>query len=66
MIQDLQAKRPFRPCLRIKGVQGHPNIFEMTWADDGRATVEYGAEQIPGETHIIWRRIGSHDIFKNP
>ena len=66
MVQDLQAKRPFCPNLRIKGVQGHPGIFEMTWADDGRATFEYGPKQVPGETHIIWRRIGGHDIFKNP
>jgi hypothetical protein len=66
MVQDLQSKRPFRASLRIKGVQGHSGIFEMTWADDGRATFEHGPEQIPGETHIIWRRIGGHDIFKNP
>jgi hypothetical protein len=66
MVQDLQAKRPFRVSLRIQGVQGHSGVFEMTWADDGRATFEYGPEQIPGETHIIWRRIGGHEIFKNP
>jgi hypothetical protein len=38
----------------------------MTWADDGRATFEYGSEQLLGETHIIWRRIGGHEILKNP
>jgi len=24
--------------LRVKGAQGYPGVFEMTWADNGRAT----------------------------
>jgi hypothetical protein len=36
------AGRGFRPGLRVKGVRGAAGIFEMTWADDGRATFEYG------------------------
>ena len=32
-----------RPDLRVKGVQGAAGVFEMTWADDGRATFEYGS-----------------------
>jgi hypothetical protein len=66
MVEDLQARRPLRARLRIKRVQGYAGIFEMTWAGDGRATFEYGVEQIPGEQHIIWRRIGGHDILKQP
>jgi hypothetical protein len=50
----------------VKGVQGHPGVFEMTWAPDGRATFVYGAELISGEKHIVWRRIGPHDILKQP
>jgi hypothetical protein len=38
----------------------------MTWAADGRATFEYGQEIRPGEPHIIWRRIGTHDVFRQP
>jgi hypothetical protein len=34
--------------------------WEMTWAPDGRATLEYGTERRPGEPHVIWRRIGTH------
>jgi len=56
----------FRPGLRVKGVQGAAGVFEMTWADDGRATFEYGAVVREGETHIVWRRIGTHDIFSRP
>ncbi len=54
------------PNLRVKRVQGHAGIWELTWAADGRATFEYGHEQLPGEPHVCWRRIGSHSIFSDP
>lgn len=66
MVEDVVAGRPFRPGLRVKGVQGHPGVFEMTWAPDGRATFSYGTSPHTGDVHIIWRRIGGHDIFQNP
>ena len=56
----------FRPGLRVKGVQRADGVFEMTWADDGRATFEYGSAVRAGQTHIVWRRIGTHDIFTRP
>lgn len=65
-VEDLDARRRPRTSLRVKRIQGHPGIWEMTWAPDGRATFEYGAEALPGQPHIIWRRIGSHDVFRNP
>lgn len=55
-----------RKGLRVKVVQGYPGVYELTWAADGRATFEYGEEVRPGEPHIIWRRIGTHDIFSRP
>jgi hypothetical protein len=58
--------RPFRPGLRVKGVTAHPGVFEMTWDSDGRATFSYGPERVPGQAHIIWRRIGTHAIFTPP
>jgi hypothetical protein len=64
-LRTMQGQR-FRPSLRVKGVQGYPGVFEMTWAKDGRATFSFGPSQISGESHIIWRRIGNHSIFKNP
>lgn len=66
MIDDLSAGREIRPGLRVKGVQGHEGIFEMTWAPDGRATFCYGEPLAPGETYIIWRRIGDHCILAQP
>jgi len=65
-VADLKAKRAFRKGLRVKGVKGAPGIFEMSWADDGRATFEYGEEQVEGEPHIVWRRVGTHEIFDGP
>ena len=66
MVEDLTKRSGFRSSLRIKGVQGHSGIFEMTWAGDGRATFHYGSEKRPGETHIVWRRIGRHNILGDP
>lgn len=56
----------FRPGLRVRGVQGAAGVFEMTWADDGRATFECGSALREGETRVVWRRIGTHDIFTRP
>jgi hypothetical protein len=56
----------FRPGLRVRGVQGAAGVSEMTCADDGRATFEYGSAVREGETHIIWRRVGTHAIFARP
>lgn len=53
----------FRPGLRVKRYQGQEGVFEMTWADDGRALFRYGVEVHPGDPHIEWLRIGTHDIF---
>lgn len=64
-IADLRTGR-FRAGLRVKHVQGTDGIFELTWANDGRATFQYGKELKPGEPHIIWRRIGTHDVFNTP
>ena len=63
-VPDLTTGGPFRPFLRVKGIQGAPGVYEMTWEKrDGRATWQYGQEQRPGHPHIIWRRIGGHAIF---
>lgn len=65
-VPDLTSGQ-FRPGLRVKGVRGaRAAVYEMTWAPNGRATFEYGAEQRRGEPHIIWRRVGTHDIFRRP
>jgi hypothetical protein len=64
-VPDL-ASGTFRAGLRVKGIQGAEGVFEMTWAPDGRATFQYGAEHVAGEPHVIWRRVGTHDVFERP
>ena len=65
-VEDLQRGRAFRKGLRVKGVKRAAGIFEMTWADDGRATFEDGQPVREGEARIVWRRIGTHAIFTEP
>ena len=65
-IEDLRRGRGFRRSLRVDGVEGARGVFEMTWAPDGRATFEYGNRSRPGHAHVVWRRVGSHDIFSSP
>lgn len=66
LVPALAAREQPPPGLRVKGVQGAPGVFEMTFASDGRATFQYGDELIDGQTHIIWRRVGGHAIFAEP
>ena len=61
---DLTAAT-FRAGLRVKRIQGTDSVFEMTWAPDGRATFEYGTPDGEG-AHVVWRRIGKHDVFRRP
>ncbi len=65
-VTDLSEKKPFRKSLRVKGIQGAPGVFEMTWARDGRATFQYGKPLRDNEVHIVWRRVGTHNIFNHP
>lgn len=65
LVHDLRIGR-LRKGLRVKRVESEPGVWEMTWAADGRATFEYGRSVRPGDPHIYWRRVGSHDIFENP
>src|SRR5437868_14773916 len=57
LIADLRGGT-LLPALRVKRVQGHPGVWEMTRAADGRATFEYGdesrgraARHLPADRH---------------
>jgi hypothetical protein len=65
-VDDLRAAAGFRKSLRVKGFRGEPGVFEMTWAGNGRALFCYGESELDGEPHIIWLRVGTHDIFDRP
>lgn len=61
--QKTAFKIAVRKGLRVKGVQGSPKVFEMTWGDDGRATFSLGESIRKGEAHVVWHRVGSHDVL---
>lgn len=47
----------------MKRVVGMKGCWEMTWAPDGRAIFMYGEEVRPGEPHVVWLALGTHDIL---
>jgi hypothetical protein len=56
--QDLTAPGgSFRPELSVQPVLGHPGLLQLSWGAEGRAAFSYGAEQKPGEPHVIWWQI---------
>lgn len=66
-IAALRASPPsFPPSLRVKRVQGSTAVWEITFAPDGRATFTYGGEVRLGEPHVIWRRVGTHEVLSDP
>jgi hypothetical protein len=62
-IADLKAGHGFRKGLRVKGIRAWDGMFEMTWADDGRAVFTYGRPKRAGEPHIIWLAVGTHNVL---
>jgi hypothetical protein len=53
--------------LRVSHLTDAPGILELTWSfsgPDGRATFQF--VDVSGKPAIRWRRIGGHEIFKNP
>jgi len=60
----LQDRPPrFDPALRVKRVRGTTDVWELSWAADGRALFRYGPERQLGEPHIVWLRVGTHAIL---
>lgn len=62
-VADLERGQGFRKGLRVKGVKGSPGLYELTWADDGRATFSYGDSIRGDEPHIVWHRVGGHGVI---
>lgn len=57
----------YDPRLRVKRVRSTAEVWELSWAPDGRATFQHGPEVVPGEPHIAWRRVGDHPVLdRNP
>jgi hypothetical protein len=56
----------FPKALRVHRIDGTEDVWSLSWAGDGRATFSYGESIRPGEAHVIWRRVGSHSIYRAP
>ena len=60
------ANPPFHPSLRVRKIEGYENIWE------GHITVQYvftfHVEEYPntGEKIFVFRKIGTHKIYRNP
>lgn len=65
-IEDIERGAGFRTGLRVRGIQGALGVFEMTWAPNGRATFEYGAQLHEGHVHVRWRRVSTHAVLEKP
>jgi len=68
---EAQGCRPSPPtfpdALQVQDVKGHTGIWELTWEKkNGHCTWEFGNQVLPGKAHIVWRRIGGHEIFREP
>ena len=50
------------PSLRLHKVT-HTHLWSISWAKDGRATFEFRTGPVEGEVHVLWRRIGGHEIY---
>ncbi|MDE0267569.1 MAG: hypothetical protein OXI96_00820 [Acidimicrobiaceae bacterium] len=47
----------------VKKLRSRPELWEFRWAHDGRATFAWDTAVRPGKHHIVWHRIGTHDIL---
>lgn len=65
-IPDLDAGHGFRAGLRVKRIESTDFVWEMTFAPDGRATWQYADDSTEGDPHVVWRRIGTHDVLRSP
>lgn len=57
---QLLLGNPRHPSLRVKKMQGGPNIWEL------RVTEGYRLTFLTAEGHYILRRVGTHDILRTP
>lgn len=57
---------PFQPSLRIRKMQGHPDIWEGHVTRQYVFTFHIETDTETGETIYVFRRIGTHDIYRQP
>lgn len=59
--------RSWKSSLRVTRMTGTDGVWEMTWSfsgPDGRATFQFIDD--PDGMVVLWRRVGSHRIYRAP
>jgi hypothetical protein len=51
------------PGLRLHKLSGH-DAWSISFGDGMRAVFTVGSEVKPGETHVVWEFIGTHDEYE--
>jgi hypothetical protein len=63
-LQQTPPRLPGEPL--VNPLSGHRGVYELRFAADGRATFTFGAPVRGTQPHIIWRRIGGHEVLREP
>ena len=50
----------------VHPLAGHRGVYELRFAPDGRATFTFAPPVRGTKPHVIWRRIGGHDVLTRP
>jgi mRNA-degrading endonuclease RelE of RelBE toxin-antitoxin system len=59
-VLTLLLTNPRHPSLRVKKMEGAPGIWELRVTDNYRITFEFA------EDAVILRRIGTHNVLRQP
>ncbi|MGH2409666.1 MAG: hypothetical protein ACRDGS_04760 [Chloroflexota bacterium] len=65
-VAALRASRAPDPGLGIRQMTNHPGIYEFHFSRRGGATFHYGSEDRGKEAHVVYRRVGGHEIYRQP
>ena len=66
LVAALKAERHLDAGLGVHQLHDHPGISEFRFSAGGRATFRYGTSERGDAAHIVWRRIGGHEIYREP
>src|SRR5947208_17088330 len=61
-----EGRGRFHRSLRVHRLDGTNGVWSISWGDEGRATFHYSQLAREGEAHIVWRRVGTHAIYRQP
>jgi mRNA interferase RelE/StbE len=66
LFQEGAQSPPFHPSLRIRKMQGHPDIWEGHVTRDYVFTFHVDKDPESGEAIFVFRNIGTHEIYRSP